>query len=196
MPSSPGYAKVEKFCIVCDKQLVLNNTRDIGRKLFCSNSCKGNYLSTCGLLEKNCLHCGILFTQTNHSQIYCSTACSNRANSSDTKTQYERISGNWEKYLGRLCNSAGREALDKDTLLQLLAQQKYKCALSGIELTCKLESGTVCPTNASIDRIEVGGPYIKENIRLVCRQANTMRWTLTDDELVWWCKRIINHVSE
>ena len=68
--------------------------------------------------------------------------------------------------------------------------QNNRCALSGIELTCKLEKGVVYKTNASIDRIDAGGPYIKENIQLVCRALNGFRVDTDLKEFIWWCGKV------
>ena len=38
------FHKVEKFCEKCGKKLILNNTRDIKRKRFCSKVCMGFWL--------------------------------------------------------------------------------------------------------------------------------------------------------
>lgn len=116
-----------------------------------------------------------------------------RVVSMTTEEQYRSISGNWNRYFLRLVNQKNRKALTVEMLENLLKEQEGRCALTGIELTCILEKGNICLTNASIDRIDHGGPYILENIRLICRQANNMRWTLSDEELLYWCKRIVDH---
>ena len=76
-------------------------------------------------------------------------------------------------------------------LVKLLNDQEGKCALTGVQLTCILEKGNITHTNASIDRIEAGGPYILENIRLTCARVNVMRSNMSDEELLYWCKLLI-----
>lgn len=46
-------------------------------------------------------------------------------------------------------------------------------------------------TNASVDRIDGDGGYEIGNVRLVCNVVNMMRYTMTDDELKWWCRQIL-----
>jgi len=50
----------------------------------------------------------------------------------------------------------------------------------------------ICPVcnNASLDRIEAGGPYIKENIQLVCTALNSWRADTELEEFKWWCRKV------
>lgn len=50
--------------------------------------------------------------------------------------------------------------------------------------------------NASIDRIVPGGDYTLSNIRLVCSHVNMMRSNLSDEDLLLFCKSIINQQTE
>ena len=111
-----------------------------------------------------------------------------------TETQYQTISGDWNRYFSRLCcRSRKRIGLTREDLLDTLEKQEYKCALSGVQLTCKLEKGTRFLTNASIDRIEAGGPYIKENVQLVCSVLNSFRTDTDLEEFIWWCKKVAEY---
>ncbi|MDC1426602.1 hypothetical protein N8339_06500 [Gammaproteobacteria bacterium] len=44
--------------------------------------------------------------------------------------------------------------------------------------------------NASIDRINPNGPYVRENVQLVAARVNTMKHTLGQDMFMWWVKNI------
>ena len=111
-----------------------------------------------------------------------------------TKRQYELISGNWPRYFNRLCaRSFSRQGLTKEILIEILEKQNYKCALSGVPLTCNLQKGVICKTNASIDRINPKGEYTIENIQLVCAAINKFRIDLPIDEFIEWCKKVAEH---
>lgn len=87
------------------------------------------------------------------------------------------------------------EYLDEELLEELYQEQEGRCALSGRKLTFhtpKVKGGRT-PTNCSIDRIQHGGTYDMENIRLVCNICNIMRWEWSDDELLYWCNEILNY---
>jgi len=86
-----------------------------------------------------------------------------------------------------------RDKLTKELILKKLEEQNYKCALSGVQLTCKLERGVKCPTNASVDRVEAGGPYTEDNIQVVCRALNSWRADLSVEEFVDWCRLVVQH---
>jgi hypothetical protein len=43
-------------------------------------------------------------------------------------------------------------------------------------------------TNISIDRFNNDLGYVKENIKLVCHVINMMKYTLSLEEVLYWCK--------
>lgn len=147
---------------------------------------------------KVCKFCNKNFEPTVNSQRYCNKLCKTKNNqingSMSKKKQYERISGNWLKYCARLASFHNRklDGLTKYDLLEILEKQNYKCALSGISLTCLLGNGNI-KTNASVDRIDAGGPYIKENIQMVCVILNKFRVNTSVEEFLWWCKTVTNY---
>ena len=104
--------------------------------------------------------------------------------------QYERISGNFDKYFKRLLTAKRRGTLTVENVLDILKRQNYKCALSGVELTCQLKQGTKFMRNASFDRIEAGGEYTPENVQLVCASLNSWRSNVTLEEFIWFCKQV------
>ncbi|MCB0367966.1 MAG: hypothetical protein KDD45_00655 [Bdellovibrionales bacterium] len=112
-----------------------------------------------------------------------------------TESQYKEISGNWERYLSRLLYSAGRKRdnLSREDLFDILVKQDYKCAISGIPLTCLLTKGTRNWTNASVDRIDAGGSYKKENVQLVCRAVNSWRSDIPLQEFIEICRLVADY---
>ena len=148
-----------------------------------------------------CIVCGKQFNPSSGGHKFCGPICKGKwqyiTGRSSTENQYKEISGNWKKYFQRLCcRSNKREDLSWEDWIKLLEQQEYRCALSGIELTCKLEKGKKFKTNASLDRIDAGGPYIKENVQLVCAALNCWRSDTTLSEFIWWCKQVANNHKE
>ena len=146
--------------------------------------------------SKTCPECGINFTGI-AKQKYCSPKCKGKVKYSSgkitTEYQYKQISGNWKKYFQRLVNQHNRNELTIEICLELLEEQKSKCAISGIELTCQLEIGKRFLTNVSIDRIEAGGPYTKDNVQLVCTALNSWRGDTPLEEFIWWCKQVAEY---
>lgn len=145
--------------------------------------------------EKECIVCGTPFKPMSGVHKFCTESCKGKwkyiSGQWTTESQYATISGNWKRYFQRLCcRSQKRESLTYEDLLEVLERQDGKCALTGIELTCKLEKGTKFKTNASIDRLEAGGPYIKDNVQLVCAVLNGFRVDTDLKEFIWWCKKV------
>lgn len=143
-----------------------------------------------------CKECGLDFQPNSSQHLFCSPQCKGKypytSGIKTTDGQYLKISGDWFQYLRRLTYSEGREHLTADILLEMLVAQDYRCAVTGELLTCELKRGMTFFTNASIDRIIPGGEYSLDNIRLVCRIVNTMKWNMQDTEFFSWCKKVVD----
>lgn len=148
---------------------------------------------------KKCVVCQTEFKPKSGAHKFCSSSCKGKwqyiTGRSSTENQYKEISGNWKRYAQRLMYYGGRkrDQLSYQTILDKLEQQGYRCALSGIELTCKLEKGKKFPTNASIDRIIPGGPYTEDNIQIVCRALNHWRADTPLEDFFQFCKAVTEH---
>lgn len=152
------------------------------------------------LHPKPCKECGQHFQPNSSVHVFCGEECKGKhpytTGRITTDGQYLRISNDWRKFLQRLTYGPARTNLTVDILLDVLVRQNYKCALSGQPLTCQLNRGMTHFTNASIDRIVPGSEYNADNIRLVCRIANVMKWNMADEQLREWCERIITFGKE
>lgn len=150
--------------------------------------------------EKPCKTCLTNFKPASGAQLYCSEECGFAVSRRHWKTeaQYELISGNWKRYVSRLVYCAGRkrDQLTREILLEKLEEQDYRCAISGVPLTCNLTKGTRHYTNASVDRINPGGPYTKDNIQLVCRAVNSWRSDLPLETFFWFCEQVVKTQQE
>lgn len=143
---------------------------------------------------KSCLVCDKEFKPFSGVHKFCSEECKGKwqyiSGRLSTENQYKYISGNWQKYFSRLLAKKNREELSAEDCLSLLSEQEGLCALSGVRLTCQLEKGKKFKTNASLDRVEAGGPYIKDNVQLVCVALNYWRSDTDLEEFKWWCKKV------
>lgn len=73
----------------------------------------------------------------------------------------------------------------------LLEAQEFKCALTGIPLIIeKVRSPKV---TASLDRIDSKKGYIEGNVRWVHKRVNIMRMDMSDEELLEWCRLVIDY---
>lgn len=81
--------------------------------------------------------------------------------------------------------------LTPEDLLEVWVEQGGKCALSGVVMTWKKGEGG-SEYNVSIDRIVTDGPYTRANVQLVCYRINMMKHVLSDNELYWWCKNVVD----
>ena len=190
MPSSPGYKSVEKHCAVCGTLLTLNNTRDITRKKYCSESCKGvAMLSSRKTRSVECSGCGVPFQTKVSNQHSCSTEC---LAATQVNRSYKMMHNNPSKYLKHSLYKKGRELLTLEFLLDLLEEQGGLCAISGQRLTfVKIPGNGRVNTNCSIDQIEAGGGYTEDNVQLVCDVVNRMKIDMDMNELKFWCRAIM-----
>jgi len=79
-----------------------------------------------------------------------------------------------------------------EDLKELWDKQKGKCAISGIEMTHKMNSGKI-RTNVSLDRIDSSKGYIQGNVQLVCHIINGMKSDLEYNEFLHFCEMITIH---
>lgn len=73
-------------------------------------------------------------------------------------------------------------------LWKLLEKQNFKCALSGEEIYLNRNSATASP-----DRIDPIKGYLEGNIQWVHKRVNELKWDSTNNELIKWCKLIVNN---
>ena len=120
---------------------------------------------------------------------YCSRSCKNTGGS---RRYHATHNGSLEYCLKKLCGEKRRKDLYWHDVYDLYLKQEGKCAVTGIQMTFDRSRKQ---TALSLDRIEAGGPYIIENIRLVCSVVNSMRLDMTDKELLFWCKKILENAD-
>ena len=75
----------------------------------------------------------------------------------------------------------------------IFTKQNGKCALSGVEL--QFARTHTKKQTASLDRIDSSKGYTKHNIQWVHKKVNELKWDLTTDELIGWCKLIVKEAN-
>lgn len=80
-------------------------------------------------------------------------------------------------------------AITASQIMKLIENQKFKCALTGRDLT---------PETASIDHImplSRNGSHDLENIWVIDHKVNMAKGTMTTDEFVAMCREVANHAN-
>ncbi len=108
------------------------------------------------------------------------------------RNEARRVSKPSQFLMHLLSNHGKRVHLTKEYLLQLWADQGGLCALSSIPMTTTRGEGRI-PTNASVDRIDPAKGYLPGNVRLVCLQANGARGEWGDEQLLAFCRAVVQH---
>ena len=142
------------------------------------------------MYTRNCIVCNTEFETNNPNYLCCSKDCTkiNKVN-----RRYERENHDWEAYFKHLLSKKDNHSLTVAQLVGKVAEQDYKCALSGVELTCIHKRGTTILTNASLDRINPGKEYNYDNVQIVCRATNNFRADLSVNEYIDWCIKVAFH---
>jgi hypothetical protein len=84
-----------------------------------------------------------------------------------------------------------------DDVDKLYEVQNKKCALSGIDIIFNSNyikgNGKIINGNASIDRIDSGKGYTKNNIQLVDKHVNKAKWDRSQESFIEMCCRIADY---
>lgn len=109
---------------------------------------------------------------------------------------FGEISGNFWHSIKRGANgSKGRKPIEFSITIkeawELFLRQKRKCALSGIELYFNSkDSGGKSIHTASLDRIDSGMGYKKENIQWVHKDINKMKNSFNQEYFISLCQLV------
>lgn len=96
-------------------------------------------------------------------------------------------------------NKIRQKAIDRNIDFNITIQQLYDtfisqdklCAISKVPI--KFKTNHKDEQTASLDRIDSKKSYTIDNIQWVHKIINQMKWTLTPNEFIEWCKIVTNH---
>jgi len=80
-------------------------------------------------------------------------------------------------------------------LMAKLAEQNYRCAVTGLPFYVDDSAGSFGPSRPSLDRIEVGGDYSAENLRIVLLGVNALRGAGSDADMVRIARAIVGRAG-
>jgi hypothetical protein len=81
--------------------------------------------------------------------------------------------------------------LTESNVLQMIAEQGGRCALTGIEFSVETSTeGRRMPFAPSADRIDNRKGYTADNLRMVCAIANLARGDFSDAEFITMCRGV------
>lgn len=78
-----------------------------------------------------------------------------------------------------------------EDIYDIFISQKKLCAISGVPIKFKISYKD--EQTASLDRIDSSKPYTKDNVQWVHKKVNTMKWNISQNEFIEWCKVIACH---
>lgn len=153
--------------------------REIGQRI-CRSCEKIKDISSFGFMDRN----------KGYRNSLCRPCCARLMND-------RRANPTLEHRLTMLLGQARRNATKKgrgfsltgDYLRGLWNEQDGKCFYTGLPMSLHQNDGAL----VSIDRIDSSHGYDPNNVVLCCRVVNLMKWDRSYQELVLWCKRIVEH---
>lgn len=81
-------------------------------------------------------------------------------------------------------------------LWDLYIQQDKKCAITKVPITIYPDCNKEKLMTASLDRIDSNLGYVKGNVQWVHKRVNRLKNILSMEELVFWCRKIVDNSSE
>jgi len=122
------------------------------------------------------------------------------------KIKYEnKCRSDLKTYLQYLCSHAKQRSkenniefnLSSEFLEKMWTDQKGLCAITKIPMEHgrKRRSDRYGP-GGSIDRIIPSLGYVCTNVRFICDSINIMKSNKTDDELKYWCQKVLKGLED
>lgn len=157
-------------------------TGKIGRvTIIACNTTKYQYKCLC--------ECGRIFSTSHHLLKYKTRECFDCACGND----HLYINGKW---FGTIKKGARQRNIDflitKEDIWNLYNYQNKLCKLSGIELYLPSDRKQYLSNNftVSIDRIDSKLPYTTNNIQIVHKDINLMKWNFSNSYFIELCKAV------
>jgi hypothetical protein len=95
--------------------------------------------------------------------------------------------------LRNLCTKARNRdrdvEIDEFYLFDIWNKQMGRCAYSAIPLTLDIN----CYNTVSLDRIDSGKDYLRENVQLVCTAVNKMKQEYSEELFLHLCRSIVHN---
>jgi hypothetical protein len=141
----------------------------------------------CGVL--NTISCYTLLNGKSKGCLECNN--SRKKDKNPTWKGFENISG---KYYGRIKRNAEKRNIVFDVNIEyfneLLVKQKFKCNLSGLDISFSHSKKDNYNATASIDRIDSNKGYVKNNLQWIHKDVNLMKNHFNQDYFLEICERI------
>lgn len=149
---------------------------------------KGYWLCQCDCGKNKVVYRGSLRSGNSKSCGHCGRKAHNWCG-------YGEISGSyWShfKHNAKLKNRIVEISIEE--AWQVFINQNRKCAISGMELSfAKNYIKNPSSQDASLDRKDSNSGYVIDNVQWVHKVVNKIKNTLSDEELISWCKVIYDH---
>lgn len=119
-------------------------------------------------------------------------------------TRKKEKSHNWKgcrEIPGRYFTRVKSGAIDRNIPFEITIEdfatqfekQNGKCALTGVNLSFGATTKDSDTSTASLDRIDSSKGYTKDNIQWIHKDLQKMKWDLTQDNFIEWCKKVYLH---
>jgi hypothetical protein len=215
-----GYQSMKtKICKLCKEELSIDNfwknpsikdgyfnkcktcAKNVG---YLNSLKKQKYLAdniwTCSSCNKELLLTSEFFYKRTDSETGFQHRCKNCLQKDPNRCDRLIKKDNLDYYIKDRFHGAKNRAISKnipfdltiDYLQDLWKSQDGNCKISGLKMTHTILHGKL-DTNASIDKINPSLGYVEGNVQFVCNRANMMKSNMPLDNLIYFCKLIIEN---
>jgi predicted DNA-binding protein YlxM (UPF0122 family) len=86
--------------------------------------------------------------------------------------------------------------ITKDDIWEVFQSQSGLCKYTGIELNIGRDCKRKTCRTASVDRIDNEKGYTRDNIQIVHKSINQMKWDRTEEEFIRLCRLVSEHTKD
>ncbi len=111
-----------------------------------------------------------------------------------TRKGGELSSGTWRIIINGARDRSLAFEITREEALQKFVDQKRKCALTGVDLVLKRNTGEPrSKVTASLDRIDSSKGYFLSNVQWVHKIINIMKKNMPEALFIEWCSKVAVH---
>lgn len=146
-----------------------------------------------------CFLCGAQFERKKidprNRRSFCSSECFQRQSQIDQSDEYTTYKYMYSQASNRAKKKSINFDITIDDIRKLWITQEGKCSLTGVDLSFgstsnEQRSGV---NTASLDRKDSYGGYTVDNVQIVHKIINQMKFNLDEQVFKYWCRRVADH---
>lgn len=151
-------------------------------------------------MQLQCSQCGVTFQRDKYKKsksgiYFCSRDCQykhQQEKQSDELTDYRRM---YMKAAQRAKRNDIQFDISTEDIKHIWLSQDGKCNLTGepLKIGATVWEKQHGYTTASLDRVNSASGYTVDNVQIVHKDVNQMKWNMDQSTFIHWCHRVASH---